>query len=76
MPIAPVVFFAAVASPVRLRCLMLPFSEGELCVCEPTPTLGLSQPALSRHLAVVRDAGIVVDLLCLIFQTKSPGDPP
>ena len=43
----------------RLRCLNLLRSEGELCVCELTHALGLSQPKISRHLATLREAGIV-----------------
>ena len=43
----------------RLRILMLVRREGELCVCELTHALELSQPKISRHLAVLREAGIV-----------------
>jgi ArsR family transcriptional regulator len=35
--------------------------HGELCVCELTHALGLSQPKVSRHLAYLRDAGVVAD---------------
>lgn len=35
--------------------------EGELCVCELTHALDLSQPKVSRHLATLRDAGVVSD---------------
>lgn len=45
----------------RLRSLMLLMQEGELCVCELTYALGVIQPKISRHLASLRDAGIVVD---------------
>jgi ArsR family transcriptional regulator len=43
----------------RLRCLVLLYLEGELCVCELTCATGLSQPKISRHLASLREAGIV-----------------
>lgn len=43
----------------RLRSLVLMRREGELCVCELTHTLDLSQPKISRHLATMREAGIV-----------------
>ena len=33
--------------------------EGEVCVCELVAALGEVQPKISRHLAVLRDAGIV-----------------
>ncbi|MDY6980712.1 MAG: metalloregulator ArsR/SmtB family transcription factor [Pseudomonadota bacterium] len=54
-------FFAALAHPLRLRMLMLLQQEGELCVCELTHTLEVSQPMVSRHLAQLREAGLVAD---------------
>ncbi len=54
----PEAFFRALGDPTRLRCLMLLQHEGELCVCELTEALDLSQPKISRHLAHLRDAGI------------------
>jgi ArsR family transcriptional regulator len=38
---------------------MLIQAEGEACVCEMTFALQESQPKISRHLALMRDAGIV-----------------
>lgn len=49
------------SDPTRLRSLMLLMQEGELCVCELTYALGVIQPKISRHLASLRDAGIVLD---------------
>lgn len=54
-------FFKLLADTTRLRCLLLMQAEGELCVCELTHALGLSQPKVSRHLASLREAGIVLD---------------
>ncbi|MFP4252670.1 MAG: metalloregulator ArsR/SmtB family transcription factor [Guyparkeria sp.] len=54
----PEALFRALADGTRLRCLMLLLREGELCVCELTEALALSQPKISRHLAHLRDAGI------------------
>jgi ArsR family transcriptional regulator len=54
-------FFPALADPTRLRCLLLLVAEGELCVCELTHALDESQPKISRHLAMLREAGIVSD---------------
>jgi ArsR family transcriptional regulator len=51
----------ALADPTRLRCVVLLQREGELCVCELTHALGESQPKISRHLAQLREAGIVAD---------------
>lgn len=54
------IFFKMLADSTRLRCLMLMQAEGELCVCELTHALNLSQPKISRHLAHLREAGILV----------------
>ncbi|MGD8408142.1 MAG: metalloregulator ArsR/SmtB family transcription factor [Thiohalophilus sp.] len=54
-------FFAALAHPLRLRMLMLLQQEGELCVCELTHALNVSQPMVSRHLAQLRESGLVAD---------------
>lgn len=59
--IEPNVFFSALSNDVRLRCLILLVKEQELCVCEFTHALGIAQPAVSRHLALLREAGIVLD---------------
>jgi ArsR family transcriptional regulator len=51
--------FSLLSDPTRLRALMLIQAEGELCVCELTFALGESQPKVSRHLALMREAGVV-----------------
>jgi len=43
----------------RLRSIMLIQAEQEVCVCELAFTLEESQPKVSRHLALMRDAGLV-----------------
>ena len=53
--------FTALSNEIRLRCLMLMQLEGELCVCELIHALNLSQPMISRHLALLRDSGLVTD---------------
>ena len=53
-------FFKMLADSTRLRCLLLMQAEGELCVCELTHALNLSQPKISRHLAHLRDAGVLI----------------
>lgn len=50
--------FMALADETRLRLLNL-MRDGEVCVCFFTEALGLSQPKVSRHLAYLRNAGIV-----------------
>ena len=53
-------YFKMLADSTRLRCLLLMQAEGELCVCELTHALNLSQPKISRHLAHLREAGVLV----------------
>ena len=53
-------FFKMLADSTRLRCLLLMQAEGELCVCELTHALNMSQPKISRHLAHLREAGVLI----------------
>ncbi len=57
----PVAFFKSLADDTRLRMLLLICREQELCVCELTTALQLSQPKVSRHLAQLRKAGLLLD---------------
>jgi ArsR family transcriptional regulator len=50
--------FKALGDETRLRMVAL-LAHGELCVCHLQEALELSQPATSRHLAVLRAAGVV-----------------
>ncbi len=50
--------FTAMADKTRLRLLNL-MREDEICVCFFVEVLGESQPKISRHLAYLRNAGIV-----------------
>jgi ArsR family transcriptional regulator len=52
---------ATLADPIRLRSLALIAGQGELCVCELVAALDMPQPKISRHLAVMRDAGLLRD---------------
>ena len=56
---APVV--AALADPVRLRMvsMLLAAPDGFACGCDLEQPLGLSQPTISHHLKVLREAGLV-----------------
>ena len=52
--------FKALGDPYRLRIIAtLSRSKHEVCVCDFTEAFPLKQPAVSHHLAVLRDAGIV-----------------
>src|SRR5262245_19273656 len=50
--------FKALSDETRLRIVAL-LAHGELCVCHVEEALGLSQPTASRHLGVLRTAGVV-----------------
>lgn len=54
-------FFKILSDLTRLRVLVLLSREGELCVCELTHALDEIQPKISRHLALLREAGVVLD---------------
>lgn len=49
------------ADPVRLRLLSLIASHegGEACVCDLTGPFDVSQPTISHHVKVLREAGLV-----------------
>ncbi|MFC4563022.1 ArsR/SmtB family transcription factor [Nocardiopsis mangrovi] len=53
--------FKALGDPVRLRLLSMIASRagGEVCVCDLTPAFDLSQPTISHHLKLLRDAGLI-----------------
>ncbi len=50
--------FRALADPSR-RALFEQLTKGEAAVRDLTPRAGISQPAVSQHLAVLREAGLV-----------------
>ena len=54
--------FAALADPVRLHLLSMIAATGAAgaCVCDLIEPSGRSQPTVSHHLKVLRDAGLVV----------------
>ncbi len=63
----PVVFYEArarvakaMAHPSRLLILDA-LSSREMCVCELTELVGVDQSTVSKHLAVLRNAGLVAD---------------
>ena len=53
--------FKALADPVRLQLLSMVASHagGEACVCDISSGVGVSQPTVSHHLKVLRDAGLL-----------------
>jgi ArsR family transcriptional regulator, arsenate/arsenite/antimonite-responsive transcriptional repressor len=58
---SPAQFFKCLSDETRLRCVALLQKQGKLCVCELTAALGLSQPKISRHLALLRQCGLLLD---------------
>lgn len=59
--ITPNELFSLLSDETRLRCLVLLQKEGELCVCEISQIIGSIQPKISRHLALMRQSGLVSD---------------
>lgn len=53
--------FAALGDPVRLRLLSLLMTAdgGQVCACDLVEPVGKSQPTVSHHLKVLRNAGLV-----------------
>jgi len=52
-------FFDALSDETRRRLLALLVGDDELCVCELCHALDLPQPKVSRHLAVMRESGLL-----------------
>jgi ArsR family transcriptional regulator len=50
----------ALSDPIRVQLVdVLRRHAGKVCVCELVPLFAVSQPTLSHHLKVLRDAGLV-----------------
>ena len=50
----------ALGDPIRMQLVdVLRKHAGKVCVCELVPLFALSQPTVSHHLKVLREAGIV-----------------
>jgi len=52
------IVFHALSDPIRLE-IISHLRNGEKCVCEIVPHLGLIQPLVSRHIKTLKDAGII-----------------
>lgn len=52
--------FKALGHPARVT-MVRALAEGERCVCELVEAVGLSWSTVSRHLSVLRAAGVVAD---------------
>ena len=51
--------FKALADPTRVAIINRLSAADEVCVCNLTETFDLSQPTISHHLKILRDAGLV-----------------
>ena len=49
----------ALADKNRLRIICLLLEKKDLCVCEITYIIGLSQPTISSHLRLLENAGLI-----------------
>ncbi len=61
VPFSPPTLFKCLADATRVRITLLILREGELCVCELIHALDDSQPKISRHLAQLRNCGLLLD---------------
>jgi ArsR family transcriptional regulator, arsenate/arsenite/antimonite-responsive transcriptional repressor len=52
--------FKALSDPNRIRIVKM-LSERELCMCEVREILDLSNSTVSKHLTILRDAGLILD---------------
>jgi len=67
--------FKALSDETRLRILAL-LQGGELCVCDLMAVLELPQSTVSRHLATLRNAGLVEDRrqgVWMYYRLAAPG---
>ena len=66
--------FKALAHPTRLFFIEQ-LAMGEQCVCELTAMVGIKTSTVSRHLSVLKNAGIVTDEkrgLNVFYRLKMP----
>ena len=54
-------FFKCLSDETRFNIVMLVLGNNEQCVCDLTEKLQLSQPKISRHLALLRSSGLLQD---------------
>lgn len=74
---APTQLFKCLADETRLTCMLLIQQVGEACVCDLVEVLELSQPKVSRHLAQLRNCGLLLDRRQgqWVYYSLAPGLP-
>ena len=61
MSLLPLQLFKNLADETRLGIVLLLKARGELCVCDLCTARAQSQPKISRHLAMLRESGLLLD---------------
>ena len=56
-----VTLLSALSEPTRLNALRILSDGGEHCVCELMDRLGATQSRMSRHMSVLKAAGLLID---------------
>lgn len=74
---APQEFFKVLSDPLRLQIIMLLAQRGEACVNDVVVATHMSQPKVSRHLAQLREYGVLVDRkdVRFVFYRINPALP-
>ena len=54
------ILFKALSEETRFRIISL-LKEGELCVCDIAQSLEMTQPNISFHIGLLKDAGLIKD---------------
>src|SRR5688572_8235354 len=70
--------FQALADPSR-RAIFESLSHGEAAVKDLTARFDISQPAVSQHLAILKDAGLVIgrkEGRCVYYRVEPSGITP
>lgn len=70
--------FKVLSDETRLRILHLLIEAGEMCVCDLESVLGCPQTRVSRHLAILRNAGWIEDRrqgLWIFYSVSKSTDP-
>lgn len=57
--VALAAFMSALGNETRLRMLYVMWEASELCVCDLADIFGISQPAASRHVKILREKGLI-----------------
>ena len=57
----PVKVLSALGEPTRFAAMAMLSDGGEHCVCELMDKLGATQSRMSRHMKILKDAGLVTD---------------